>query len=135
MTRVLLVARLAALAAGCGSAFDGGSSPPASGSLQWKLNTLNQYAYSHCYTYAKRAATAQPFGSGPPIYPLSRVRPLVAVGQLKPHGSDQTKAVLDGCANGMVEAFEDVLSLHTSVICKMQRAYVDPDMAACEGVS
>lgn len=72
---------------GCAtSGFDGGSTRPASGSAQWRLEVLNRHAFARCYALAKRAATAQPFGSGPSIYPLSRGYPLAAIGKVKPRG-------------------------------------------------
>jgi hypothetical protein len=93
---------------------------------------LFDYAYAHCYTLAQRAATAQPFGSGPEIYPLTRSRPLVAIGSLKPHGGAQMKAVTWGCAAAMVTAFSDAHSDKTALLCKENRPVLPPDIPACK---
>ena len=92
---------------------------------------LFEYAYAHCYTLAKQAATAQPFGSGPEIYPLTRATPLVAIGPLKPHGGAQMKAVTWGCAAAMVTAFSDAHSDKTALVCKENRPVLPQDVPAC----
>jgi hypothetical protein len=94
--------------------------------------SLFDYAYAHCYTLAKRAATAQPFGSGPEIYPLTRGIPLVAIGFLKPHGAAQMKAVTWGCAAAMVTAFSDAHSDKTALLCEENRPVLPPDVPACK---
>lgn len=46
------------------------------------------------------------------------------------------QAVDQGCAVGMVQAFEDAHSPHTRLICHIQYQYlVGSDMAACKGVT
>ena len=92
---------------------------------------LFDYAYTHCYGLAKRAATAQPFGSGPAIYPLTRGTPLVAIGSLKPHGSGQTEAVSRGCAVAMVTAFSDAHSDKTALLCKENESLLPGNTPAC----
>jgi hypothetical protein len=134
---------LAGVLAGCSL---GGGSGAASGSetdgqngtlspQKWftgRSANLFEYAYAHCYTLANQAVTAQPFGSGPEIYPLTRSLPLVAIGSLKPHGRAQMKAVTWGCAAAMVTAFSDAGSDKTSLICNENRPVLPPDIPACK---
>lgn len=139
--RVALVAiALAALLTGCST--DGkASSQGTTGNLggpstvegySGKSPTLYDYAYTHCYTLAKQAATAQPFGSGPAIYPLTKGIPLVAVGSLKPSGNSQMLAVKRGCALAMVKAFSDAGSDFTAQLCNQDRPYLPADVPACK---
>ena len=97
-----------------------------------KSAQLYDYAYTRCYTLAKQAATAQPFGSGPAIYPLTKGIPLVAVGSLKPSGNSQMGAVRWGCALAMVKAFSDAGSDFTARLCKQDRPYLPADVPACK---
>jgi hypothetical protein len=96
--------------------------------------SLLEYAYAHCYTLAKQAAIAQPFGSGPEIYPLTHSTPLVAIGSLKPHGAAQMKAVTSRCAAAMVTAFSDAHSDKTALLCKENRPVLPPDVPACNSL-
>jgi hypothetical protein len=134
--RALVIFSMLCLAAGCsfgGSGNGGGSSAPAdNGGFEGKYAALYDYAYLHCYPLAKRAATAQPPGSGPSIYPLARSYPLAALGGTKPRGAAEWKAAKRGCALGMVTAFSDAHSSATALICRVQAAWLPPATGACE---
>jgi len=131
MSRALVALVVLLSAGGCGSY--GVTSNPSG--LTGRLATLSHYAESHCYILARRAATAQPFGSGPPIYPLANSYPLVAVGSVKPRGSAEMRLVKDGCAIGMVQAFTDAHSPKTALICRIQAQWLPRNLALCKGAS
>jgi hypothetical protein len=105
---------LAAVATGCGIGSSTQHRAPANGGFTGRSAVIYHYAYVHRYPPAKRAATARPFGSGPPIYPLSRGHPEAAIGPVKPHGTSQMTAMNDGCALAEVNAFADVHSPDTA---------------------
>jgi hypothetical protein len=132
VTRGLVILSMLCLAAGCSVGGNGSSAPADHGGFTGKSAALYDYAYLHCYPLAKRAAAAQPPGSGPSIYPLAHSYPLAALGGTKPRGPAEWKAAKRGCALGMVTAFADAHSSETALICRVQAAWLPPATAACE---
>jgi hypothetical protein len=92
------------------------------------------YAYTHCYSFAKRSATADPPGSSPPIYSMNRAYPLVMVGSIKPHGLAELKAAKEGCAGGIVTAFADALFKRLALICHAMAGWIPQAVTVCRSV-
>ena len=135
---VVLAGALAACSLGGASGPSQGSTSAISASYEGytgKSAVLFDYAYGRCYTLAHKAATVKPFGSDPKadIYPLTRARPIAAIGTVKPHGHAEMTAVLRGCAAAMVTAFADVHSSHTALVCKIQKPFLPATITACKG--
>jgi hypothetical protein len=92
---------------------------------------LYGYAWTHCYTFAMRSATADQPGGSPPIYPMGRAYPIVMVGSVKPHGVAQLNAAKEGCAGAIVTAFADADAKHLGLICHAMAGWVPRTVTVC----
>lgn len=139
---VLLGVVLAGLLAGCSLGGRSGDAASESASLPSQASSagftgesavLFRYAYTHCYSFAKRSATADPPGSRPPIYSMDRSYPLVMIGSVKPHGRAELRAAMEGCAGAIVTAFADAHFTRLALICHAMTGWVPPAVTVCKG--
>ena len=120
-----------------GAASESSSPAPSASSAGFsgKSAVLFRYAYAHCYSFAKRSASADSPGSMPPIYSMDRAYPLVMIGSVKPHGRAELRAAKEGCAGAIVTAFADAHFKRLAVICHAMAGWVPSAVTVCKGTS
>jgi hypothetical protein len=82
--------------------------PDDHGGFKGRYADLFDQAFAVCYDVSYRAATADPPGSGPPVYSAKRALPLAAIGSTDRDDEHAMYALQIGCYAGQAAAFAAV---------------------------
>jgi hypothetical protein len=82
------------------------ATPPSDhGGFRGRHADLFDHAYAVCYDVSFRGVTADPPGSGPPVFSATRAHPIEAAGSANTHDVQDMYAVQMGCFAGQTAAF------------------------------